>query len=262
MKRMAWLLPLFLSLVPLQAQKAYTPLEAGVEEKLGQPVLAEVVLNDEDGRPVKLGSLIDKPTILTLNYFRCSGICTPQLIGVLEVANLVQAEPGKDFQIITVSFDERDTPEMAWQKRSNFLKEMTRPFPPTAWRFLTGKAADTKAVCDSVGFRFKREGDSFAHAGVLMILSPKGKITRYMYGVNYLPAELQMAITEAARGEARPSVNKWLKFCYTSDPAGKNYVFSATRLVAVLTILAVALFVAVLVISSRRKSRRNHGDRL
>ena len=262
MKYFAWIFLFCVCLLPLSAQPAtppkYTPVEVGVDEKLGQPALMDVVLQDEEGKPVKLGTLIDKPTVLTLNFFRCSGVCTPQLIGVLEVVNKVQAEPGKDFQVITVSFDERDTPEMAWQKRSNFIKEISRPFPPTAWRFLTGKAVDTKALADSVGFKFKAEGDSFAHAAVLMILSPQGKVTRYMYGVNYLPADLQMAILEAAKGEARPSINKWLKFCYTADPDGKNLVFSVNKLVGILTIILLALFAGFLVVSNRR---RNRGDR-
>ena len=169
-------------------------------------------------------TLIDKPTILTLNYFRCAGICTPLLNGVVEVLNRTKAEPGKDFQVVTVSFDDRDTPEIAAQKRTNYLKEIKRPFPPSAWRFLTGDAAPPrKALADSVGFKFKREGDDFIHAGAIIVLSPKGKVTRYMYGITYLPADLQMAVHEAARGEAQPTINKLLKFCFSYDPAGRKY---------------------------------------
>lgn len=248
---------------PLGAQPpAFSPLEVGVEEKLGQPVRLDTALLDEEGHPIKLGSLIDKPTLLSLNYFRCAGVCTPQLIGILEAVGQVQAKPGEDFQVITVSFDERDTHEMAWQKRNNFLSELKRPIPPTAWRFLTGRAAESKALCDSVGFRFKAAGDDFVHAAVLVALSPHGKITRYLYGVSYVPAELQTAILEAGRGEARPTVNKWLKFCYASDSSGKGAVFSATRLAASLTLLAAAAFAIVLVLSSRRRRRRNSGGHI
>jgi len=251
-----------LGILPLGAQPRYSPQEVGVQERLGQRALMELPLVDESGKAVRLGSLVDKPTLLTLNFFRCSGVCTPQLIGLLEGVNKVKAEPGKDFQVITVSFDERDTPDMAQQKRDNFLKEMSRPFPPAAWHFLTGRAADTKALADSVGFHFKADGDGFNHVAVLMVLSPKGQITRYLYGVNYPETELLGAITEAGRGEARVSVNKWLRFCYTSDASGANLVFSATRLGAILTLAIVAVFVIVLLISSQRRRRIHVGDPL
>jgi protein SCO1/2 len=239
---------------------AFTPQEVGVDEKLGQNIPLDLVLNDEDGKPVSLRSLVNKPTILTLNYFRCAGICTPQLNGLTEVLNKVQAEPGKDFQVITVSFDDRDTPEMATQKRTNYLGQINRPFPPTAWRFLTGPAATTRALADSVGFKYKRVGDDFIHAGAIMILSPKGEVTRYMYGITYLPADLQMALEEAARGEAHPSINKLLKFCFSYDPHGRKYVVNFTKMAAGLTLLAAAIFLLVLVFKGRGKSKSEEGE--
>jgi len=226
---------------------AFTAQEVGIDEHLGVQVPLDLVLNDEEGRPVKLGSLLGKPTVLTLNYFRCAGICTPLLNGVVDTLNQVKAQPGADFQVLTVSFDPRDTPEIALQKRTNYLKEIQRPISPAAWRFLTGSGADTKALCDAVGFKFKAQGDDFIHAGAIIILSPQGKVTRYMYGVSFLPADLQMAVLEASRGEARPSINKWLQFCYSTEPSGRGYVFSVTKTAATVTILLAGIFVAVLV---------------
>ncbi len=242
------------------AAPTFSPQEVGVDEKLGQTVPLDLVLKGEDGQPVTLRSLIDKPTILTMNYFRCAGICTPQLNGLVEVLNKVDAQPGKDFQVITVSFDDRDTPEMATQKRTNYLGEMTRPFPSGGWRFLTGDAATTKALADSVGFKYKRVGDDFVHAGALMILSPKGKVTRYMYGITYLPADLQMALQEAARGEAHPSINKLLSFCFSYDPHGRKYVLNFTKVAAAITLLAAAIFVLVLVFKGRGKAKSEEGE--
>jgi protein SCO1/2 len=224
----------------------------GVDEKLGSTIPLDLVLKAEDGQPVSLRQLIDKPTILTLNYYRCAGICTPQLNGVAEVLNRTLAVPGKDFQVLTVSFDERDEPEVAAQKRTNYLGEITRPFPPAAWRFLTGPAATTKALADAVGFKFKRVNDDFVHAGAIIFLSPSGKVTRYMYGTTYLPADLQMAAQEAARGEAQPTINKFLKFCFSYDPAGRKYVLNTTALGATATILAAAVFATVLVRRGRQ----------
>jgi len=250
---------LLLAPPPLRGQApgapAFSPQEVGIDEKLGAQVPLGLVLRDEEGRPVKLGALIDKPTILTLNYFRCAGICTPLLNGLTEAVDRTQALPGVDFQVITVSFDERDTPEIAATKRTNYLREIHRPFPPSAWHFLTGEGAATKALCDSVGFKFKKDGDDFIHAGAIVFLSPAGKVTRYMYGTTFLPADLQQAALEAARGEAQPTINKWLKICFSSEPTGRKFVFSITKAAALLTILAAALFAALLL----RRGRKSQG---
>jgi len=234
------------------ATPSFTPEEVGINEKLGATIPLDLELKGEDGKPVTLRQLIDKPTILTLNYFRCAGICTPQLSGVAEVLNRTKAEPGKDFQVITVSFDERDEPEVAAQKRTNYIAEITRPFPPAAWRFLTGPAASTKALADAVGFKFKRVNDDFVHAGAIIFLSPKGQVTRYMYGVTYLPADLELAAQEAARGEAQPTINKFLKFCFSYDPAGRRYVLNFTTIGATVIILAAMIFLVVITRKGRK----------
>jgi protein SCO1 len=234
------------------ATPSIAPGEVGIDEKLGATVPLDLELKDEEGNDVRLGTLIDKPTILTLNFFRCTGICTPLLNGVVEVINQTQAMPGKDYQVVTVSFDERDTPEMAMGKRTNYLKQIDKPFPPTAWHFLTGDAATTKALCDSVGFKFKRQGDQFIHAGAIVFLSPKGQVTRYMYGITFLPADFQMAVNEAAKGEVRPTINKWLKFCFSYDPAGRGYVFSVTKASATVILLMAGAFLAYLTLRRPR----------
>jgi protein SCO1 len=245
-----------LAVPPQATPPVFTPQEVGIDEKLGQPIPLDLTLKDEAGQPVNLRSLIDKPTILSLNYFRCAGICTPQLGGMAEVFDRTQAEPGKDFQAITVSFDPRDTPDMAAQKRANYLQEIKRPFPPSAWRFLTGDAAVTKALADSVGFKFKPQGDDFIHPAALFFLSPKGEITRYMYGVTYLPADLQLAAQEAGRSEARPTISKWLNICFNYDPVGRKYVFDTTRTAAMVIIFGAVVFVLVLVLKGRWSKKK------
>ncbi len=245
---------------PKPAAPSFTPDEVGINERLGATIPLDLQLKGEDGQPITLRQLIDKPTILTLNYFRCAGICTPQLSGVVEVLNRTKAEPGQDFQVLTVSFDERDEPEIAAQKRTNYLGEITRPFPPAAWRFLTGPAATTKALADAVGFKFKRVDDDFVHAAAIIFISPKGRITRYMYGTTYLPADLQLAAQESARGEAQPTINKFLKFCFSYDPAGRRYVLNTTSIGAIVILLAAAIFVVVLVRKGRNgKAKTEEG---
>lgn len=244
---------------PAPAPPTYTPQEVGIDEKLGATIPLDLVLKGEDGQPVTLRQLIDKPTLLTLNYFRCAGICTPQLSGVAEVLNRTEAIPGKDFQVLTVSFDGRDEPEVAAQKRTNYLGEITRPFPPAAWRFLTGPDATTKALADAVGFKFKQVDSDFVHAAAIIFISPQGKVTRYMYGTTYVPADLQMAAQEAARGEAQPTINKFLKFCFSYDPAGRKYVLNSTTIGATVIILAALAFVATLV-RRGRKAKSEEGE--
>jgi protein SCO1/2 len=239
--------------------------EVGVDEQPGGLVDLDAPLKDEEGKDVTLRQLVDRPTILTLNYFSCAGICTPLLNGVLEMMNRIEMEPGKDFQVITVSFDDRDTPEMAKKKRDNYFRLMKRPILPTGWRFLTGTAAATRRVADSVGFRFKRVAKEngpkedwyeYVHPGAIMLLSPKGKITRYMYGTTFLPADVQMAVGEAARGEVQATIPKLLQFCYSFDPEGRRYVFSMTRVVGLFMGVLVAGFVIFLFIQGRIRKQK------
>jgi len=232
--------------------------EVGIDEKLGAVIPADLQLNDEAGQKVSLRQLIDKPTVLTLNYFRCAGICTPQLNDLVRTLNTVELEPGKDFQVITVSFDSRDTPDLAAGKRASYLKLLKRPFPPAAWRFLTGDEASTRELTKAVGFGFKRDKDAFIHPGALIILSPDGKVTRYMYGITYLPADLQMAVGEAAAGLPRPSISKALKFCFSYDPQGHKYVISFTRIAGSISLLMAAVFGVFILVTGRR---RDHTER-
>jgi protein SCO1 len=203
--------------------------EVGIDEKLGSKVALNAVLKDEEGSEVTLGQLIDRPTILTLNYFRCTGICTPLLNSVADMLNQIGIDPGKDFRVITVSFDPLDTPDIASRKRINYLESMSRLIPPDAWRFLTGDAANTRRVADSVGFRFRADGDQYLHIGAIMVLAPDGTVVRYLYGITFLPADVQMAIADASAGRVRPSISKFLAFCYNYDPESRRYLLNLTR---------------------------------
>jgi len=231
--------------------------EAGVTEVLGNQAALDAPLKDEDGNDVTLRRLIDKPTILTLNYFRCAGICTPLLNGLADSLNAIAIAPGSDFQVITVSFDPRDTPEIARQKRINYLGQMKRPFPPQAWRFLTGPAESTKQIADSVGFHFRADGDQFIHPGAVMVLSPKGEVTRYMYGISFLPADVEIAVRDAAAGVSSPSIARVLAFCYSYDPVGRRHVFDITRAAGAAILVLAGIFGGYLFIQGRlrKKSR-------
>ncbi len=226
-----------------------------ITEKLGSRADLDVVLKDELGNEIQLRRLVDKPTILTLNYFRCAGICTPLLNGLASALNRLELVPGRDFRVITVSFDPRDTPEIARQKQVNYLAEMTRPYPPAAWRFLTGEAQATKDLADSVGFGFRAEGDQYIHPGAVIALSPEGVVSRYIYGISFLPADLEIALQDAAGGKVRPTVARILSVCYSYDPQSRSYVFSITRTVGAGTLLFAGGFVAYILLSRKAKSR-------
>jgi protein SCO1/2 len=174
---------------------------------------------------------------------------------MVEVVNRMELEPGKDFKLAAISFDPRDTPEAARQKKANYLNQMRRPFRPEAWLFLTGSAQDTKAVADSAGFRYRREGDMYVHPGAIIVLTPEGVISRYLYGTDFLPADVAMAVREAARGQVRPTISKMLAFCYTYDPEGRGYVFSVTRLVGAMTLVLAGIFVVIVVWGKARKKK-------
>ncbi len=227
---------------------------AGIDERLGAQVALDTVLKDEDGKDVTLRQLIDKPTILTLNYFRCAGICTPLLNGLADTLNQMALEPDRDYRVVTVSFDPSDTPEVAHQKRMNYLRQMKRPFQPSGWRFLTGSAQATKAVTDSVGFNFRAVDTGFAHAGAIIVLTPQGIVSRYIYGISFLPADLQMALQEAAAGQVRPTMSRILALCYSYDPGSRSYVLNITRLTGAAMLVIAAGFVIFLI---KGKSRSN-----
>ncbi len=237
------------------AQGPPSPGAVGIDEKLGQQVPLNLQLVDESGENVSLKQLIDKPTVLTLNYFRCTGICTPMLNNLARTLNTIDLEPGKDFQVLTVSFDSRDTPQIAAGKRVNYLKLMKRPFPPAAWRFLTGNEASTKALADAVGFQLKKQGEDFVHPGAILVLSSDGRVTRYMYGITFLPSDLQMAVSEASKGLIRPTISKALAFCYSYDPEGRRYVFNITRVIGSAIVLSACVFLVILL--SKGRGRRS-----
>lgn len=227
--------------------------DVGVDEKLGSVIALDTPLLDEAGNSVTLRQYVDKPTILMFNYFRCPGICPLLIDGTVNVINRMKMEPGADYRVVAISFDPADTPDIARDKKANYLNRMTRPFSPDHWHFLTGAAGNTRTVADSAGFNYRRQGDMFVHPGLIILLTPKGIISRYIYGTSFLPADVEMAIKEAAGGQVRPTVSRFLSFCYVSDPEGRGYVFSVTRFAGVATLALAGIF---LIFILRGKSKR------
>lgn len=230
-------------------------MNVGIDEKLGDTIPLDLVLVDEQGERIALRKLLDKPTILTLNYYRCSGLCTPLLNGVAEMLSRTDQVPGKDFQVLTVSFDPRDTAEVASLKKANYVKQLGPAFPSDAWRFMTGDPITTKRLAEAVGFHFAKRGEDYVHAGAIMVLSPTGKVARYLYGVTFLPFDVKMAVIEASQGRTGPTISRFLKFCYSYDPSGRRYYVDITRVAAGFTIALAAGFGVAIAVKGRKRSK-------
>jgi len=228
----------------------------GMDEKLGHYVPLDLNFNDENGHTVSLRQLIHKPTILVPVYYHCPDVCSLLLLNVARVLNQLPAEPGKEYHVLAISFDEMEKPDLALEKKKMYLKMIEKPFPEDAWRFLTGDRENIRKLTDSVGFHFKREGKDFLHPISLITLSPDGKVTRYIYGTDFLPFDLKMALLEASQGRVGPTISKVLRFCFSYDPKGRKYVFNTLKVTGIVTLVFAALFIMFLVFKGRKVQRK------
>jgi protein SCO1/2 len=235
-------------------ETSVTKADVALEEKLGEYVSADAVFIDERGKKIDLKAHIDKPTIIAPIYLSCTHECPMLLTGLAQVLGKLElVKPGKDFQVITLSFDDKDTPKIAAGKKVNYLKAIGKPFPADSWKFLTGDAGNIKKFTDSIGFKFQRDGEhDFSHPITIIIVAPGGKIVRYLEGISFLPFEVTMALTEATEGKVGSPARKALMYCFSYDPLKKSYVFNILKVTATVMVLFVALFFTYLVISTKK----------
>jgi protein SCO1/2 len=256
LKHIILILTVLLAFGNLRADDKKSPV--GIDEKLGQNVsLANYTVFDEYGKPVKLSELAaGKPVVLTLVYYRCPGICSPLLTGLTKTVDMTDLEPGKDYQLITISFDPTETYLTAAEKKKNYIGLFkNKQIDNQAWRFCTADSTTIALLTDAVGFRYFKKDNEYVHAGVLTLLSPEGKITRYLYGTEFLPMDLKLGIIEASEGRTGTTISKIVSLCYSYDPEGKAYVLNVTRIAGGGMILVMVVFVAILVI--RKKKNKN-----
>jgi len=215
----------------------------GVEEHLGETIPSDLSFLDEYNTPVRLTELINKPTLILPVYFHCPDLCPLLMANLAAALNDVVLKPGKDFQVIAFSFDPDDTPEYALKAKDNYGQILHKTFPRSAWRFLTGSPEAIKRLTQAMGFHYQQTAKHFFnHPSVLLITSESGKIIRYIYGPDFLPFDISMALSEAENGTPSVSIKKLLTFCFSYDPAGKKYVFNTFKLVAISTLIIVVLF--------------------
>lgn len=228
-----------------------TAVEIGIVERLGDTIPTDVWFINEKNDTVTLGQLIDKPTILFFVYFDCPNLCSPLMDGVAEMVSKLDLNLGTDYQIITISFNTKDTPEKAREKKVNFVQKISKE-NQKYWIYLTGSQENINKITEAIGYKYKAQGLDFAHASAIMVLSPKGKITRYLYGLTFLPFDVKMAIIEAQKGIARPTINRILEYCFAYNPGSKTYTIQITRIIGTLTIF-IALIVFITLLIKRRK---------
>jgi protein SCO1 len=225
----------------------------GIEQHLGALVPLDARFTLEDGSTASLGDIIRVPTMLALVYYRCPNACDYMLTGMAGVIAAVEAVPGKEYQVITLTIDPRETTVDALKAKKIGLESIQAPFPPDDWRFLSGDDKSIRAVADAVGFHYVREGNDFNHPLGLVILSAKGKIVRYMLGTDFLPVDLKMSLMEASTGTVGPTIARVLRFCLSYDPQNRRYVFNTLKVTGVVTLALAAGFVLYLVLSGRRR---------
>ncbi len=230
----------------------------GINEKLGDMVPLDLTFIDEKGKSVTLKKLMDgKPAMISLNYFRCAGICTPQLNDMAKMLTRLDLAENFDYKVITIGFAEDEGYELAASKRKTMLHAIQRQFVSNAWRFVIGENNSSGVFADKVGFSFEKTVSDagvvdYIHAGVLIMLSPEGKITRYLNGIEQLPFDVKMAVVEAGEGRVGPTVAKGLLYCFAYDPKAKTYIFKWEKVAATVMLAIMLGFFIYLVKTSRR----------
>ena len=244
--------------VPPAGQMPELLQEVGLDQKLNTQVPLNLKFKDEDGRVVTLGDYFGKrPVILTLNYFECPMLCTEVLNGLVSALGVMNFSVGKEFDVVTVSFDPRDTPERARQKKAAYLGRYKRPGSESGWHFLTGSDHEIAALARAVGFRYayNAKAGQFAHASGVMVATPEGRLSHYFYGIEYGPRDLRLALVEASDHKIGTAVDQVLLACFHYDPSSGRYSMAVMTAVRAAGLAMVGLIAGAIVLMRRRERR-------
>jgi protein SCO1/2 len=239
--------------LPPQLQKV------GFDQRLGEQVPLDTTFVDESGHTVQLGKYFHgKPVILVMAYYRCPMLCTLVLNGLVQGMLDMSFDVGNQFEVVTVSFDPRETPDLAAAKKQTYVSRYGRPGAAAGWHFLTGKEDSIRRLATAVGFRYVYDSatDQYAHAAGIMIVTPSGKLARYFYDLRYPGRDLRLGLIEASANKIGSPVDQVLLFCFHYDPIAGKYgvaVMNFVRLGGVLTIVVLGAFIGV---QFRRERRR------
>ena len=235
------------------------------EQRLGDALPLDTRFTDETGRQVRLGDVVGrgKPVVVAFVYFQCPMLCTQVMNGISSALKAVPFTPGLDFEVVLISFDPRDTPAAAAEKKRAHLAYWSSEATASAWHFLTGDEASIRRATSAAGFSYRWDEvtGQFAHVSGILVATPDGRLSRYFYGVEYSPKELRMALVESGEGRVGSAIDELLLYCYHYDPESGRYgvvVMNLVRLGGAITVLLMAGFMLVMYRRDARTPRRGH----
>lgn len=227
----------------------------GIEQRLNAALPLDLEFRDENGATVTLRRYFGaRPVVIAPVYYECPMLCTQILNGLVSSLKAVTFVSGEDFDVIAVSFDPAEGPALARKKKNTYLTRFGRKGAERGWHFLTGDEANIKTLMDALGFRYKYipESKQFAHASGVMVATPDGKLSRYLYGVEYEPRHMRLALVEASQGKIGSPVDQFLLFCYHYDPATGKYSAAALNIIRLLGVLTLVALFSFIFVSARR----------
>ncbi|PYU38851.1 MAG: SCO family protein [Acidobacteria bacterium] len=231
--------------------------DVGFSPPLNGPMPLDLFFRDETGRSVRLREYFgQKPVVLAFVYYRCPMLCDQVEQGVVGVLRMLSFNPGRDYQVVFVSFDSRETPEMAAEKKKKALAHFRRPEADSGWHFLTGSRESVEAATKAANFRFSFDAKNnlFAHASGVLLLTPDGRISRYFYGVEYPGRDMRLGLVDASAGKIGTPLDHVLLFCYHYDPTAATYSASILRIIRLAGVLTILCLVGGILISRRRET--------
>jgi protein SCO1/2 len=241
--------------------------KAGVDQKLNNLVPLDTTFRDSTGATVKLGKYFEpgKPVVLALVYYSCNMLCPMTLDGITKSLRELNTTAGKDYNVVFVSFNPKETPEIAAAKKLEYTAEYNRPGTESGWHFLTGDEVNINRLADAVGFRyfFDVRTQQYGHASAIMLLTPDGHLSRYFYGLEYAPEDLRLGLVEASRGKIGSLADAILLLCCKYDPTTGKYGLMVTRMLSIgggITILAVGSMIGFFVLRDKNKLPLKTGD--
>ncbi|MCB1041995.1 MAG: SCO family protein [Acidobacteria bacterium] len=244
---------------PLWSQTSTEPLVdgVGVQEHLGEFVDLNLTFVDESGETVQLSDFAKpgRPMILAPVYYSCPRMCTLVLNGVADLVRQLDLVAGEDYTIVCVSFDPSNTAEMATAKKANYLDSVRPKDLEADWHFLTGTPESIETLMGQIGFHYKWVNDAFSHASILVFLGDQGKISRYLYGVNYPVRDARMALVETSQGKVGTTLDRILIYCFHYDPLAGKYTFMATKIMRIGAVAAVLLIAVIAIYLVKKPSR-------
>jgi protein SCO1 len=230
-----------------------------IDEKQGSFIPMNLQFINENGSKILMRDVVKGPTILTILYYRCPNVCSIVVSSLASILRNSDFTPGKEPNIVTISINENETSVDAMKTKKIAFEIIRKPYPANKWNFLTGSKDSIKKITNAVGYSFIKNGNEYDHPIGLIILSPEGKVVRYIMGTDYLPIDITMSLLEASTGTIKPTISRVLRFCLSYDPKSHTYVFNILRISAIVISTFAIIFIAYLVLTGIKRQKRISG---